>query len=259
MTTQHGVENATTQTNRTPEQIQRELGNTRSRIDNGLDELDNRLGSGDAIKEAASHMRDSAAEISSSVGRVIRENPVPAFLIGAGAAWIAMSALSNTRRGQEVRARVGERAHDVAVRDGDQAEGLRHRADAFKQRAGETVEQARQRAIDAGHRVRESAGQVAGKATDAFESQPLLIGALGIAVGAAIGASIPSTRRENELVGPLRDRLKNDAVDYGREQIQRAGDAAHEAIEGVREETSKAVKDMKAENNDKNTTAKAAS
>ncbi len=256
MTTHNGVENATNA--RTPEQIQRELGNTRARIDEGIDELDHRLGTGQALKEAAYHVRDSAADISSSVGRVIRENPVPAFLIGAGAAWIAMSALSNTKRGQEVRARVGERAHDVAVRAGEEAEGLRHRADAFKQRAGETVEQARQRAINAGHRVRESAGQVAGKATDAFESQPLLIGALGIAVGAAIGASIPATRRENELVGPLRDRLKNDAVDFSREQIQRAGDAAHEAIEGAREEADKAVKDVKAESGSKTGTAKAA-
>jgi len=248
MTTHHGVETAeNVQTNRTPEQIQRELGQTRSRIDGDLGELDHRLGTGEAIKEAANHVRDSAAEFSSSVGRVIRENPVPAFLIGAGAAWIAMSALSRTQRGQDVRHRVSERAQSVAHNASDKADGLLHRAGEFKQRAGETVEQARQRAIDAGHRVRESAGQVAGKANDAFESQPLLIGALGLAVGAAIGASIPSTRRENALVGPVRDRLKDEAVDFGREQIAKAGDAAHEAIEGAREETRKAMKDVTAD------------
>ena len=127
MTIHHGVENPeNVQANRTPEQIQRELGNTRARIDDGLDELDHRLGTGEAIKEAAYHMRDSAAEFSSSVGRVIRDNPVPAFLIGAGAAWIAMSALSRTERGQDLRHRVGERARGVAHDASDRADGLRH-------------------------------------------------------------------------------------------------------------------------------------
>lgn len=248
MTTHHGVENPeNVQANRTPEQIQRELGNTRARIDDGLDELDHRLGTGEAIKEAAYHVRDGAAEFSASVGRVIRDNPVPAFLIGAGAAWIAMSALARTERGQDMRHRVGERARGVAHDASDRADDLRHRADAFRQRAGETVEQARQRALDAGHRVREGAGQVAHKASDAFESQPLLIGALGLAVGAAIGASIPATRREDAVVGPVRDRLKDEAIDYGREQVARASDAAHEAIEGAREETRKAMKDVNAE------------
>lgn len=259
MTTQHGVENAdNVATHRNPEQIQRELGSTRSRIDEGLEELDDRLGTGAAIKEAAYHVRDSASELSSSVGRVIRENPVPAFLIGAGAAWIAMSALSRTQRGQEVRERVGERARDVAHRAGDKADHLRQRAGEVRQRAGETLEQARQRAHDTGQKLREGAGHVAEKASDTFESQPLLIGALGLAVGAAIGASIPSTRREDELVGPLRDRLKHDAVDYGREQIARAGDAAHEAIEGAREEANQAMKDVKSSGTQKNGASKAA-
>ena len=56
-------------------------------------------------------------------------------------------------------------------------------------------------------------------------------------------------------MGPLRDRLKDEAVGYGREQIQRAGDAAHEAIEGAREETRKAAKDIRCELGGKQATA----
>lgn len=246
MTSQYGVENPSNVTggrNRTPEEIQRDLGETRGRIDSGLDELDDRLGTGGAIREAAHHVRESAGEWTASVGRVIRDNPVPAFLIGAGAAWIAVSALSRTERAEAVRHRVGERARDLGHRASDAAHRAGDRAHDLGHRASETAHHARERAADLGHRAREGASQVGHRATETFESQPLLIGALGLAVGAAIGASIPSTRREDELVGPYRDRLKHSAEDFGREQVARAGDAAHDAISSARREADKAIDD----------------
>jgi len=255
MTSQYGVENPENVSggrNRSPEQIQREIGETRGRIDSGLHELDERLGSGDAIREAASHVRESAGEWSASVGRAIRDNPVPAFLIGAGAAWIAISALSRTPRGEALRHRTGEQARDLSHRAGEHARDLSHRASDVAHRASErahdlghraseAASHAKERAADLGHRARERANQVGHRASETFESQPLLIGALGLAVGAAIGASIPSTRREDELVGPYRDRLKHDAAEFGREQIARAGDVAHDAVESARREAGKAI------------------
>jgi hypothetical protein len=36
--------------------------------------------------------------------------------------------------------------------------------------------------------------------------QPLILGAIGLAVGAAVGALIPNTEAENRLMGETRDR-----------------------------------------------------
>jgi len=70
---------------------------------------------------------------------------------------------------------------------------------------------------------------------DMLEQEPLIIGALGIAVGAALGAAMPSTGVEDRTFGGLRDK----ALDEGRsrlgEGISVAKDAAGAALEAVRE------------------------
>ena len=70
---------------------------------------------------------------------------------------------------------------------------------------------------------------------DMLEQEPLIIGALGIAVGAALGAAMPSTAVEDRTFGPLRDK----ALDQGRarlgEGVSVAKDAAGAALEAVRE------------------------
>jgi len=53
-----------------------------------------------------------------------------------------------------------------------------------------------------------------------------------MAVGAALGASMPSTRQEDEWLGTYRDRLRDEAAEYGREQMHRVADAAEQAMSG---------------------------
>lgn len=42
-------------------------------------------------------------------------------------------------------------------------------------------------------------------------------------------------------MGRYRDRLKHSATAYGREQVARAGDVAHETMEAARQEVGKAM------------------
>lgn len=69
-----------------------------------------------------------------------------------------------------------------------------------------------------------------------FFEQPLVLGALGIALGAALGAGMPSTRREDELMGERRDELIRRTRQMGAEQAQRAQRAAAAAGEAARDE-----------------------
>lgn len=66
--------------------------------------------------------------------------------------------------------------------------------------------------------------------------QPLLLGALGIAIGAAIGATLPRTRREDELMGEARDDLMRQAQEAGEEGLHKAERIAAKAGEAAREE-----------------------
>ena len=54
---------------------------------------------------------------------------------------------------------------------------------------------------------------------------------MGVAVGAVLGASIPSSRYENELLGDYSDEFYNRAREYGSEAIDRAATVARTAAE----------------------------
>jgi hypothetical protein len=62
-----------------------------------------------------------------------------------------------------------------------------------------------------------------------FERQPLLLGAVGIAIGAGIAASVPATEAENKVTGGASDFVR-EAVSEKAAQVKEMADAAvHEA------------------------------
>jgi hypothetical protein len=69
--------------------------------------------------------------------------------------------------------------------------------------------------------------------------EPLIVGGVALAVGAAIGVSLPSTRREDEILGPVRDDLRDTAHAYGEDVAERVGHVAEKAYEAASEEADK--------------------
>jgi hypothetical protein len=59
-----------------------------------------------------------------------------------------------------------------------------------------------------------------------LDEQPLLLGAVALALGAVLGATLPTSRLENRYLGPTRERLQNRAGDYAREQWEKAKEVA---------------------------------
>lgn len=59
-----------------------------------------------------------------------------------------------------------------------------------------------------------------------LREQPLVVGAIGLAVGAVLGALLPLTRRENELMGETRDQLLEQAKEKGQETLEQATETA---------------------------------
>jgi hypothetical protein len=145
------------------------------------------------------------------------------------------------------------------------SEGARERARRARETAGEwsagaragarsARERARRLGATASHRLSETGGQVWHGARDAgdraayygrrarsgfletLHEHPLVLGALGLAVGAAIGAALPATEKEDEWLGDTRDRLTDRAKEAGREQVEKARAAAGAAYSAAREE-----------------------
>jgi hypothetical protein len=93
------------------------------------------------------------------------------------------------------------------------------------------------------NRAGDSAGRLADQLTDAFERNPLVVGAVGLLAGGLIAALLPATRLEDELVGSTRDQLWKQAEEAGQDAIIRARDTATHAIDSATEAAATRVRD----------------
>ncbi len=67
------------------------------------------------------------------------------------------------------------------------------------------------------------------------DEQPLVLGAVGLAVGAALGAILPGTEAENRLMGEARDDLVSRGTEAVEEGYRQAKEAVSEEVERARE------------------------
>ncbi|MCA1776474.1 MAG: hypothetical protein LC676_12935 [Loktanella sp.] len=88
---------------------------------------------------------------------------------------------------------------------------------------------ARERAIAAGREMNRQAHHAQDRSIDLFERQPLIVGAIAFAIGAAIGAALPRTRLEDSTFGATRDDLVAEAERIYEEEKIRARAAIKEA------------------------------
>jgi hypothetical protein len=76
-----------------------------------------------------------------------------------------------------------------------------------------------------------------------LSEQPLLLGAMGIAVGAAIGAALPSTEQEDRLFGSTRDKALSEVKQRGAESYEQVRDKATTLGEEAKQSISNAVRE----------------
>ncbi|MCP8939487.1 DUF3618 domain-containing protein [Alsobacter sp. SYSU M60028] len=66
--------------------------------------------------------------------------------------------------------------------------------------------------------------------------QPLMVAAVGLAIGAGIGAALPRTRVENRWVGDTADQLKDAATEAAAQGYERAKDVVSRTAHDIQEE-----------------------
>jgi ElaB/YqjD/DUF883 family membrane-anchored ribosome-binding protein len=238
-----------TRGDKSPDEIERDIEQTRSRLSRDIDELGNKLSPSNLKEEAKSAIKDAAQGAVSNVGEqarrtssrlveVIRENPLPVLAVGAGVTWLltqrSRSDVSGDRMaryaytGPERRqGRSWQSGSGVSGKVGGAVSGVKDSVSGVSERASELKERA-------GERIDEISGQAQRIKTNlehAAEENPLAIGIGAAIVGLALGLLLPGTQREDELMGSARDQL----VDRAGETVERAKDAAVEAASEVKE------------------------
>src|SRR6185437_820779 len=184
-----------------PEEIEREIGQTRNRLSRDIDELGNKLSPQNLKEEAKSAIKGAALGAVSNVGgqarrtgsrlvEVIRENPLPVIAFGAGVTWLltqrSRSDISGDRmaryaytgperrQGHGIKNRVGNMVSEVKDSVSEAAGGVSERAGELKEQAGDRIE-------DWGQQARWQSRRLKTNLEHAAEENPL-----ALAIGAAV-------------------------------------------------------------------------
>ena len=116
-------------------------------------------------------------------------------------------------------------------------EGARRTAhdvrDSVSGTVGALSSQASDLSQDAWHEAQRAGSQIQNQLTRLFEEQPLVIGGIGVALGALLGAALPRTQVEDQLMGEASDSLKATVTDATKEQLAQAKETASRTYQDV--------------------------
>lgn len=211
------------------------------------------------VEKMADTATQKAKSLRSDIVETIKQNPVPAALAGFGLAWLFMAGNkdSQTERYYRYDARVypypqeGQRPQGVSERVSDRVSEVERKASETAHRvrdeARHTAQEVRDRAEQLTHEaqqqteeLRQEAEYQVRRARHGFqqmlEENPLAVGAAAVAIGAAIGMAIPSTRQEDELMGETRDRLVDRAETTAQQTMEKVKTVAEKATTAAEEE-----------------------
>ena len=200
-----------------PETLEREINQTRAEMNETLDSLERKLTAGQLLDQCLKFFGRTGSEIGSSIGQSVKENPMPVLLTATGIVWMMFGSRQDrpTARYSEIDndtdsadfyqdsgdgalAKVGEKLKSGAT-------AARGQLASSKNSVNQTVNKTTESVRDTVNKTASAAQAQAKRARDGFnsllEDQPLIVGAMGVALGAAIGAAIPSTEQEDRWVG----------------------------------------------------------
>ncbi|MEP6704039.1 MAG: DUF3618 domain-containing protein [Acidobacteriota bacterium] len=198
--------------------------------------------------------------------RTVAKNPLPLALIGIGAGLLVYQNYGRKgayRRGSENRFYgQGNVRSDRSLASGTGpssgtafrgvTDGISDKASAALDSVTSTAGSAYDSVTGAVTNAYSGAGDIANRAYDRvgaygnvvqekydeyLDENPLALGALAVAVGAAVGFAIPSTRYEGKLMGEARETLIERAQEAAGSLVDKAKQVAGEAAQTVKQET----------------------
>lgn len=258
---------------RSPEEIEREIDATRNRMTRDIDAIGKKLKPSNLAHQAGDAISERARETGKGFLELVRDNPLPAAAVGASVAWLVSRARSDSTttnrrdrggwdaggRSSQFRGRNTEfrtRFTDVGTdseSDGrlshakdavsDAASNVAEKAHDLTDRAQETVTELGGKAKDWTQHATEDVGNQLQRARNTLEEKtrenPLLIAAGAAVLGVALGFLLPSTRKENELMGATRDEI----ADRAEATVERVKDVATEGARHVADTVKSEVQD----------------
>jgi ElaB/YqjD/DUF883 family membrane-anchored ribosome-binding protein len=231
------------------------------------------------LGKAGKFMQNVGKELSKTeAGKFARKNPFPLVLIGLGVGLLAYEGFGNKNRrayrysdidndprsrgGREsgtistlksATGKIGDTASHalgtVSETTGQALESVKGAASSAYGTVTDTASKAYSSVTDYAGTAYEKAGEYGHQARETYEhyieENPLAVGAVALAVGAAIGLAIPATRYESEFMGEYSSQLLDKAQTAAGGLVDRVKEVAAEAKNTLGEEVKTTLSETK--------------
>lgn len=241
------------------ERIKQEIEKTRDEMGETIDEIQDRLSFSnltDQVTEQVNIAVDTAkvALYKATIGKAVdimkdvtsgksggavldtvKSNPVPFVLIGAGAGLLAVKAYRGNG-GSTSSSRSGGRRQLSSGSESNEGD-----TSSSSSKLGKVTGAVSGVAGSAYETVSGFGGTALDTTSQQVQNKPLIVGAVALAVGAAVGFAIPSTRYEGELMGETRDQLMDRAQSAASGLVDQASTVATDLVDQAKGAVSEAV------------------
>ncbi|WP_424813170.1 DUF3618 domain-containing protein [Roseococcus sp. YIM B11640] len=231
--------------NRSPADIEDDVERSRAEVSGTLGALREKLAPGQIMDEVIDRVAEYARgtggmTFARNLGGAVRDNPLPVLLIGAGIGWLMLSQASPGPAQQErdpLRLPPPRRPYPDEGEGfvAEAASSLASSAVAGAAGAAWAVKSVGENVGSATARVGSAVKGGWSSASGALGTQPLLLGLLGVAAGAALGAALPRTEVEDDLLGDAADAAMERVSETAEQVRAAAGEHLRGAADAVAE------------------------
>lgn len=255
-------------TDREIDALEQDAENTRTRVSGLLDELRGRVSPGEMVDQMVSYASDGAGEAVRTLGNQLRNNPLPALLIGVGVAWLMFSDKrgpverkpasarpvqepvkqarglvahaserlsaaydevgSSASRTRDSVTELGQQAVDTAYEMGNRAVDT---ASDLGQKAADKAADLRHRATDTASQARHSVEDIGKRALDTATQILHEQPLVAAGLGLAIGAALGAALPTTEAENKLMGSTGDDLKDRARQAAEEGYEQAREAAQ----------------------------
>jgi hypothetical protein len=215
-------------------ELEREAEAARARVSDTAESIRQKLSAGQLIDEFSDMFtRGDLAGGLKNLKSQASENPLPVALVGLGLAWLALGKgtsghhESGRSYGGEQMASSGDGSIVSSMTSGA-ASAASAAADGLASTVGEVK--------DGMLRVAQMPKGIGAAASKYIDQEPLLLAAVGLVLGTAVGALLPTTALEAEQLGPQADRLRDEAKAMINRGLEGASNVASETYDTIKEE-----------------------